>query len=119
MQAGPCGFRGADIGAHRDVHADIARDARQHRAQAEAGRRDRRSHPIEEDPDKGQHDDADDCNGAVLPAEIGLRAFLDCGGDVLHLLVAGGRLEHLTAGNQAIEHGEHAADHGRINDHHG
>ena len=44
--------------------------------------------------------------------EIGPRAFLDGAGDVLHPLVAGGRVQHLHAGDDAVEHGDQAADDG-------
>ena len=46
--------------------------------------------------------------------EVGAGAFLDRGGDLDHPLVAGGHAEHLAAGDDAVEHRDHAADHGDI-----
>src|SRR3546814_9365496 len=80
---------GADVGAHRDVHAYKARNVRKHRADHEADRRGEPERHREDDRD----DHADDGDGGVLAAEIGLLAFLDGGGDVLHLLVARGRAQ--------------------------
>src|SRR3546814_3700048 len=54
-------------------------------------------------------DHADDGDGGVLAAEIGLRAFLDGGGDVLHLLVARGRAQHLLACDETVDDGKQAA----------
>src|SRR3546814_18376330 len=54
-------------------------------------------------------DHADDGDGGVLAAEIGLRAFLDGGGDVLHLLVASGRAQHLLACDETVDDGTQAA----------
>ena len=66
----------------------------------------------EEVEDDAGDDDADDRDGEVLAVQIGAGAFLHGGGDVLHPLVAGGRLQHLHGGDAAIEHGEQAAGDG-------
>ena len=68
---------------------------------------------------QGDNDHADDGDGAVLASEIGLRAFLNGGGDVAHPLVTGGRLEHLHGGDDSVEHGEQAAAEGDIKQVHG
>ena len=44
--------------------------------------------------------------GKILTAEIGLRAFLDGGGDFLHFFVTGRASQHLTAGDEAIDDGQ-------------
>jgi hypothetical protein len=41
-----------------------------------------------------------------LPLQVGLRAFLNGGGDFLHLCVPGVRAENLAAGDEAIDDGE-------------
>ena len=51
--------------------------------------------------DDEQHD-ADDGDGRVLAAEIGLRAFGDGARDLLHALRAGVALHHVVDGPQAI-----------------
>ncbi len=79
------GLRGAHIGAHRDVHADEAGGARQHRADQEADG----DQPAEREAEDDEDHDADDGDGGVLAVEIGLRAFVDGGGDFLHARVAG------------------------------
>lgn len=56
--------------------------------------------------DDHRDDDADDGDGAVLPFQISLRAFLDGGGDFLHLVIPRGGAEHLPRGNEPIEHGQ-------------
>ena len=72
------GLGGADIGAHGDVHADIAGGAAQHRADDEA---DGDIHPQSEGEDHGD-DDPHDGDGRILPVEIGAGAFLNCRGDL-------------------------------------
>ena len=79
------GLRGADVGAHRDVHADVAGDAREDGTDHEAEGR---------QPAQGKqhhHADhrADDGDGGVLPVQIGTGAFLNGGSDFLHARVAG------------------------------
>ena len=87
------GLRGAHIGAHRDVHADEAGGAREHRADQEA----ERHQPAEEVADDEEDHDADDADRGVLALEIGLRAFAYGRRDLLHPRVAGVRLEHRTS----------------------
>ncbi len=97
-----CGGGGAHVRAHRDVHPDEARYARQDGADDETDHR----NDAEEHAHEYGHADADDGDGGVLALEIGLRAFLDGGGDFLHSLIAGARIEHLAAGDEAVNHGE-------------
>ena len=59
---------GAHVGAHRDVHADEAGGARQHRADQEADG----GVLAEEDGEHDEDDDADDGDGGVLAAQVGL-----------------------------------------------
>ena len=76
------GLRGAHVGAHRDVHADEAGRAREHRADQEADR--------DQLPSRNQRPMKTTtptiADGHVLALEIGLRAFGDRGGDLLHAL---------------------------------
>ena len=74
------------------------------RADDEAERGDRRPKIIEEHPHQHRDDHADHGDGGVLALEVGLRAFLDGGGDFLHLGGAGRRAEHLAAGDEAVDH---------------
>jgi hypothetical protein len=86
--AGPMpggGLRGAHVGAHRDVHADEAAGARQHRAEHEADGR----LAVQEDEDQHRQHHADDGDGLVLPRQVGRGALLDGAGDLLHAGVAG------------------------------
>ena len=78
------GLRGANVGAHRDVHADEAGSARKDGADREA---ERDAHAEEIGDDDEEHD-ADDGDGRVLAPQIGLRAFGDRAGDLLHALGA-------------------------------
>ena len=82
------GLRGAHVGANRDVHADEAGSARQHRADQEA----RRDQHAEEVGQQRKDHDADHADGHVLALEIGLRAFAHRGRDFLHTRIAGVRL---------------------------
>ena len=100
------GRRGADVGAHRDVHPDITGEAGQDRADDEGDR----AGPVEEQSNQDRDDHADDPDRRVLPVEIGLRAFLDRAGDLLHPGVPCGRAEHLAAGDDAVENGQQAEE---------
>ena len=99
------GLRGAHIGADRDVHADIAGHARQHRADGEADRLWNAEQISKDEED----DDADDADRGVLAGEIGLRAFLDGGGDLLHARRAGVGGEHGLGRPDAIGDRERSA----------
>ena len=91
-------LRGADIGPDRNVHADEAGGARQDRADREADR----DPDAEEVGDEDEQHDADDRDGDVLPAQIGLGALGDRARDLLHALRAGVALHHVVDGPQAI-----------------
>jgi hypothetical protein len=75
-------------------------------------RKDRAEHrkPTAEMDRGGDDDDGDDHadhgDGHVLPAQIGLSAFLDRGSDLLHLFIAGRCAEHLAAGDEAVDNGQ-------------
>lgn len=84
------GLRSAHVGANRHVHADEAGGAGQHGADQEAdGDKD-----AEEVSQQREDDDADNGDGRVLTAQIGLRAFSDRGRDFLHAGIAGIGAEH-------------------------
>ncbi len=84
VQAVVRGLRRARVGAHRDVHADVAGGARQDRADQEADR----GVPVERDAQRHEQDGADDADRRVLAVQVGLCAFLDGGSDLLHARVA-------------------------------
>jgi hypothetical protein len=100
-------FGRADIGPHRDIHADETGRAGQHGANQETECR----QPAElgNQPDDEEENDADHGDGLVLPAQIRFRPLLDGFGDLLHTLVAGGQREDLSTGNPAIQDCQHGA----------
>ena len=81
------GLRGAHVGAHGHQHADEAGRARQHGADQEADG----NQPAEQHAHDDEDRDAGDGDGRVLARQVGLRAFLDGGGDLLHARRAGVR----------------------------
>ena len=99
------GLGGPHIGADGDVHADIAGDAREHRTDGETDRL-RNAEQIGED---GEDHHADDGDRGVLAREIGLRPFLDGGGDLLHARGAGVGSENGPGRPDAIGDGERPA----------
>ena len=97
---------GADVGANRHVHADEARPRADRMAPIGEADRDANAEEI------GDHDeehDADDGDGGVLAAQIGLRTLGDRAGDLLHALGAGIPLHHVVDGPQAIGDRQEAA----------
>ena len=94
----------AHVGAHRDVHADEAGGAGEHRADRKADG----DQPAEREAEDDEDDDADNADGGVLALEIGLRAFAHGGGNLLHLGAAGIGAQHRTGRPDAIEDREHA-----------
>ena len=99
------GLRGPDIGANRDVHADITGGAGKESAEGEADRL-RDAEQISKD-DKDDH--ADDADRRVLAGEIGLGAFLDGGSDLLHARRPGVRGENSLGRHDAVGDRERAA----------
>ena len=98
--------RRAQVGFHRDVHADEAGNARQDGPDHEAHRAERAE---EHGHQYGDHD-ADDGDGGVLPLQIGLRAFLNGPCDFLHFGVARICPEYLATGDEAVDHGQQSQD---------
>ena len=99
------GLRGADVGAHRDVHADEAGRPRQDRADEEA---DADLQPEEVGERHEQHE-PDDRDGGVLAPQIGLRAFRDGAGNFLHALGAGIALHDVVDREDAVGDGAEPA----------
>ncbi len=97
-------FGGANIGAHGHVHADIARGPRQ-RGPDEIADGDLPS----EIEGRGEDDRAGDRDGHVLAVEICARAFLNRGGDLLHLPRSRTEREKLAHQPGAIDKGHEAA----------
>ena len=100
-------LRGAHVGADRDVHADEAGRARQHRADQEA---DRDQHAEEVGQQREDHD-ADDADRHVLALQIGLRAFAHGGRDFLHARIAGIRLQDRCRRPDGVNDRKHSAEH--------
>jgi hypothetical protein len=102
------GLGGAQVGAHRDVHADVAGGAGQHRAEREAdGGQRAQGHPQADE----QHR-TDDADGGVLTVEIGACALLDGSRDLDHARIALRLGQDPGHGPEAVGHGEHAAGDG-------
>ncbi len=105
-EAAARGFRRAHVGAHRHVHADVAGEPGQDRAEREAARGARTQRP----PDDDEQDDADDADRRVLAVEVRLGAGLDGGGDFLHAWIAGGLGEDPVDPDDAEDDRHHRAD---------
>ena len=58
--------------------------------------------PAEQNADDDEDDDADDGDGRVLAAQIGLRALLDRGRDLLHAGIAGVGGQHVANGPRTV-----------------
>jgi hypothetical protein len=100
-------LRGAHVGANRDVHADEAGSARQHRTDQEA---DRNQH-AEEVGQKGENHDADHADRHVLALEISLRALGHRGRDLLHARVAGVRFQNGRRRPDGVNDRKRSAEH--------
>ena len=106
-------LRGAQVGAHGHVHADIARSAREHGADRET---DGDMRP-QQAPEQQRRRHADAGDGRILAVQIGARALLDGGGNFAHPLVPAARRHHPADSDGAVQHGGRAAgerEHQRI-----
>ena len=99
-------LRGADVGAHRDVHADEAGGARQDGADGEADRH----RPRKQEPKNDEHDDADGGDGHVLALQIGLRPFRHRAGNFLHARAAGVGRHQAVDRVDAVDDGKEPTD---------
>ena len=106
VEAGARRFGGAHVRPHRDVHADVAGKAREHRADGEPAR----GTPRQEHADQHEEDYADDADRRVLAVEVRLRAGLDCRGDFLHSRIARRFGEDPADGDRAINDRRNRAD---------
>ena len=79
------GLRRAHVGAHRDVHADEATSAREHRTNHKADG----AQLIEKDGDQNSQHDANNGDGFVLPRQVGGSTGLNGGCNFLHARVTG------------------------------
>ena len=96
------GLRGARIGPHRHVHADVAGRAGKRGAYEEpAGHR-----PIEHESQYQQQGQARQGDRHILPVQVGLGADLHRRGDLLHSLVAGIQLQHPARAHEPVENGQ-------------
>jgi hypothetical protein len=96
----------AHVGAHRDQHPGEARQARQHRADQEAGAGQRADQHAHGDKDDHAHHG----DGGVLPLQVGLGPFLNGGGDLLHPGVARGGSQQRCCLYDPVQHCEQAGD---------
>ncbi len=78
------GLGGAQVGAHRDVHADVPGGAAQHRAD----QKENAGLPPEREGEEEEDDRPDPGDDRVLPVEVCLCTLLDRLGDLLHPVVA-------------------------------
>ena len=107
------GLGGADVGADRDQHADVARRAGEDGADQEADG----DGDAEEPGDDDEDDDAGGGDGGVLPPEVGAGPFLDRCGDLLHARVAGVRLHDRARGPDTIDNGQGTTEDHKYQDH--
>ncbi len=108
-QAGARRLGRAHVRPDRHVHADIAGRAGQDGAD-EKSDADRQ---VEEQRKDDEDHHADHGNGPVLAIEIGLRALLHSGGDLLHSLAAGGGGKNALRCHDAIDDRKHATGDGQ------
>ncbi len=94
-------FGDARVGAHRDVHPDVAGGGRQQSADQET---DRDADVLDRDQ-RDEQDEADAGDRRVLAVQIGARALLHSGRDRLHALVSGRQREQRARGQNAVNDG--------------
>ena len=84
------GRRDAQVGAHREVHAEVADGGREARADDEEdGAEDPHRHVVSRQQEqREERDDREDAERAELPRQVGVGAFLHGLGDVLHVVGA-------------------------------
>ncbi len=97
-----CGLRGAQIGAHGNMHADKPGDAGQYRADNETDGRDGR----QQIPGENGDDQSDDGDGEILTGEISLRTFTDKTCYFTHTLVALIGIENALGRPHRVHHGQ-------------
>ncbi|MGY3489971.1 hypothetical protein ACVW1C_007854 [Bradyrhizobium sp. USDA 4011] len=100
-------LRGADVGAHRDIHADEAGRTRQDGADRKADRH-------QEAKEVGQHHedhDTDHADRGVLPPQIGLCALAHRARDFLHAGIARIRVQDRLRRPDRVDDGKRPAEH--------
>ena len=96
------GLGGAEIGAHRNIHADEASHARQHRTNGKAN-----GHGNAKPPgNKREKHHAHNGDGAVLPLQIGGCAFLNGESNFLHPRRTGIARKHILGSDHTIGDGQ-------------
>ena len=100
-------MRGAYVGPHRNIHADVSGQARQNGADREAACR----HPVQSQTEHNEQHHADHGDRRVLAIEIGLGAGLNGRSNFLHSGVAGTETQNRDHRKHTVKHGEHASDH--------
>ncbi len=98
-------FRRAHIGAHGYVHADVAGQARKCGTDEVADRH----LPAEDEERDDENHHADNRDGGVLAVEIGPRALLNRGRDLLHSGGARALPQDRRNGQPPIHQGQNAA----------
>ena len=116
-QAAPRGGGGAAVRPYRDVHAGVARDAREQSAKEEGKRGDEPSgglmFVLEEAHDQANDDgneDGEDGDRRILPAQESGRTDEDAAGDVLHGRGTGVSRQNVPGEPDRENDGRHAAD---------
>ena len=105
------GLRGAHVGAHRDVHADVAREPREDGADREAAGASAQPRLT---PNTTNRMTPTMRDGAVLPIQIGAGAGLDRGGDFLHARIAGRLRQDPAHGKGAVDDCNNSCADGQI-----
>ena len=96
---------GPNIGANGHVHADIAGDTGQHRA-------DQKSDPgqwAQEEPGNNKNNGADHGDRTVLAIQIGHRPYLHSAGNLAHFVRTGSGPNHCPRGDNRIKKAKDAA----------
>ncbi len=95
-------FGSTHVGAHRNVHADVAGQAGKQCTDREAIG----GQGVKREVYHYKQNDADHANGGVLAIEIGRSAFLNGGRDFLHARVTGGLGQNPAIGKNAVQDGQ-------------
>ena len=106
VQAGAGRLRGAQVGPHRHVHADVAGGAGEQRAdeEAEAGA------PAQAEAQDQEQHQAHERDSLVLAVQVGGGALLYGGGDFAHALAALWALQHPVRAPGAVADAEQGAE---------
>ena len=94
------GLGSPDVRQHGNPHADVSRRKGRDGADQESESR----LEAEREHDHSEDDDAGDPHALELAVEVGDRAFADCAGNLMHLLIASRRRSHSGSQNDGEYH---------------